>query len=125
MVKVPAHFKKFLKEEKFTLVQGRLFGRVDIYSNNNLTLRIVKDYNAFKSIEISSKIDTSRWLDLSILRSYSLGNDDYFDALDFEVGINFFIEYYKEICSLLDSNNYHSTVIKLRELAIKRSESEE
>lgn len=115
-------FNEFLKEKKFDFVESKFQGRVEIYSSDFLTLRIVQDRNLFKSVEISGKEDPDNWFSLNIIRSFILSNEDYLLALNFEVGLHFLIEYFNVVLGLFLPENYFSTVISLKKLEDKRAE---
>ncbi|CAN5572792.1 hypothetical protein BH10BAC2_BH10BAC2_09870 [soil metagenome] len=115
-------FQDFLRAYDFNLLESKFGGNVEIYSSNCIILKIVQDRNMFNSMEIFVKEDPDNWFSLNIIRSFILKNEDYLQALDFDMGLCFFMEYYATIIDLFNSKNYYSTIKSLKKLEDKRAE---
>ena len=124
MIHLPNNFQIFLTENGFHHTQNDPEEEIDIYSSIDLTLRIVEDYNSFKSIDLLGRFTPNKWFSLNVVRSYILNNEDYLKALDFNIGYDFLIKYYKEVLERFDKKNYLTTFEALNKLYERRGEGQ-
>ena len=74
----------FLNQKCFKLEEIKDKGYILIYEFADLLLLIDEDYNKSKSIDLKRNGVSSNWLELTLLRSYILKNEDYLKPLSFE-----------------------------------------
>jgi hypothetical protein len=106
MLEVNHHFKEFLAKH-FSFVESKFENRVDIYSSQNLKLRIVRDHNSKLYMDITileNPQNPNDWIILSDLKSYMLNNDDYLKVNDFDETANFLISNHNKITELLNTD---------------------
>jgi len=113
MITLSPTFQDFLKQRGFTLEETKLNERILIYASYNFKLRIGEDFNGYISIDIKRTEDEFKWIELDLLRSYILKNEDYLEGISFETAVSFFIGYFENISKVLSNDLYNSTITAL------------
>lgn len=110
----------FLEQNGYLLSDSQRDGRILIYDSMNYELKIFKDLNGLISVDIRTKF-SGEWIQICLLRSYILKNDDYLKPTTFDTEVFFLVNYYFEITQALDKKKFSSTVSALKKLMDKRA----
>jgi len=113
MIKLIQKLEDFLNQKCFKLEEIKDKGYILIYEFADLLLLIDEDYNKSKSIDLKRNGVSSNWLELTLLRSYILKNEDYLKPLSFEKESSFFIDYFDKLLEILNDKSYQATLSAL------------